>query len=207
MLLTNGLIGNAQGTTYHEPTKLRVKDTYLNATGQLVVLAEREPPPGDSNLPAQNGALTIARQPVWFQVDLPKLSKLNDYPFTQSIFRPGSPDVAKLRQGGFGQVPFYESPVDPQARARNYVSVDYSSKPVVTPSFPEGVGVDPRFLVAYGQDGQGVSGVATFSIGTYDRKFRDDGHPVLYVLLPVTVALDVAFFPFEAVLMGVALSE
>ena len=65
-MLTTQLGMKAEGTSYHEPTKLQLKDTWLDAKGRLIVQAEWEPSPGDPGHPVQNGGSTLALEPVWF---------------------------------------------------------------------------------------------------------------------------------------------
>lgn len=202
-MLTTQLGMKAEGTSYHEPTKLQLKDTWLDAKGRLIVQAEWEPSPGDPGHPVQNGGSTLALEPVWFELDLPKAYKYDQ--ITQAMFRPGSPDVAKLRLDGFAQIPLYEVPDNQPAHAGHFVGVTYSSKLAPSPSFPEGMGVDPLISVEFGPEGTDASGVKTFRF--FENRFRDDGHLALYALMPVTVALDVALFPFEFVLYNYAMYE
>ena len=197
MMLTTQLGIKAQGTSYHEPTKLQVTDTWLDAQGRLIVRAEWEPTPGDPGHPVKDGGSTLALEPVWFELDLPKAGMYYNQ-ITQAMFRPGSPDVAKLQVDGFTQIPIYENPDNQAAHTEIYVGVTYSSKLAPTPSFPQGMGVDPLIVVDIGQEGKGESGLKTFRF--FENRFRDDGHPALYILMPATVVLDVALFPFEFVL-------
>jgi len=180
------------GSTTFESPSLRVRHTYIDGKGRMVVLA-------DGGVWQDDPALT-PRSPVWFKVDVANLASEKNGLITlpQSALIPGSPDLAQLAQEGFVEIPFAE---DARPRNRNappppetsYVEVIYSNGMTVAKNFPEQLGHDPLITV------QNNSGTPDNPVQLLDEK--TESHPAAIILLPVAFAADLVTFPFLVILV------
>jgi len=171
---------------------LRVQHTYYDAKGRLVVLAEGGP--------WQSERYNTPRDPIWFEIDLhatnlPKASN-GLISVSQDIIKHGTPDLDKLAQDGFKEIPFFESRSNPPRGSTDDLSVLPATDPAAkvvydnlakTQNFPEQLGYNPKFSIINSPE------VANLSVQIQETK--RDPHPSILLLLPVSIAVDAAGTP------------
>jgi len=195
---TDQVMSSVQGRVVTETPAMRVRHTYIDGKGRMVVMAE-------GGVWQENRSLT-PRAPVWFEVDITKLAPKDrgQIVIPQSALKSGTPDLAQLAQDGFIEIPFSEDAADhprnspptpptPTPPETSYVKVSYAAGLGNAQEFPEKLGYDPRFAV------EKNPAMPDNQVQILDEK--RDSHPAAIILLPVAVAADIVTFPFLVILV------